>query len=596
MDDVALPDGMGKRRGSNYWYFRMRCPAHLLEQSPRAEAMFSLNTVDYRTALTLLDAARARALQQFQPVPSGIVPSFVKPIRKCNGTFTVLRIEEAASLAILFFNQSLLELDAEPPLAGFQDPSWHSERYAELDHRGAVLARPEAGDDDLVLSCETALLTRMEREAPTDSQPSRLLRQYLRRALMQLDAIEKARLSGDYSSPITDLMFVRTPPVPILRTPSVPVLQTGPRPVAYGITVCDAVERYMNEMARKIRHRKTHDRYADELKHIVSFLGADTLLSSIRRQQCVELRDTFALLPPNFARKLLSGENARDLTARRKPSDPVLAWATHEKYLSAFARFIRWASQEDFLEKNYAEGLRPLGTKPDGSIAKLPFDDEELGRIFARPIYLGCRDDERGFAKVGPNIVRRSRYWAPLIALFSGLRAGEILQLTPEHFRTSPSGTPFIVLTPDMQLKNLNAQREIPVHPMLVKIGLLSWVDRRRGQVASAPLFPEVSKDKYDAESPIFSKRFRSDLKYFDLGERREKLTFHSLRHTFKRALDRADVAEQQKDELCGWARGKKTGRRYGTGLEADGLRSYLERVAYDIDLTALYAHSALLD
>ena len=589
MDDVALPDGLAKRRGSNNWYFRMRCPAHLLERSPRGEAMFSLNTPDYRAALKLLDGARVKALEQFKPVASGIVPSFARLVRKCDGTLAPLKMDEAASLAIIFFHQSLRDLDAEPPYVRMQNPQGFADRYVELEHRNAVLAAPDADDDDLVLSCETSLLLRMEREAPSDSEPSRLLREYLRRALLQLGAIEKARLSGDYTSPITDLMFVGTPPKLVVQLPLHPNEPSG-------ITVREAVERYMSEMAKKVRHRKTQDRYKDELKHIVGFLGAETRLSSVRRQQCVELRDTFALLPPNFARKLHGDESVRDLVDRRKPDDPVLAWATHEKYLSALSRFVSWASQEDYLEKNYAEGLKPLATKPDGSIAKLPFEDEELMRIFARPIYLGCRDDGRGFAKSGTNIVRRSRYWAPLIALFAGLRAGEILQLTPEHFRTSPGGTPFIVLTPDMQLKNLNAQREIPVHPTLIQIGLLSWVDRRRGKSLSDPLFPEVSKDKYDAESPIFSKRFRSDLKHFQLGERRDKLTFHSLRHTFKRALDRADVSEQQKDELCGWARGKKTGRRYGTGLEADGLRAYLERVAYDIDLRHLYGHSALLD
>jgi integrase len=228
-------------------------------------------------------------------------------------------------------------------------------------------------------------------------------------------------------------------------------------------------------------------------------------------------------------------------------------------------------------------------------MAKLPFNSEELKRIVMRPIYTGCRDDQAGFSKPGPNIVRRSRYWAPLISLFGGLRAGEVLQLTPAHFRVSESGTHFMVLTPDMNLKNQNAQREVPVHPVLQRIGLPSWVQRREHNPAVL-LFPEVSRDKYDAESPIFSKRFKSDLKHFELGDRRPKLTFHSFRHTFKAALDDADVTEQNKDELCGWARSKKVGRRYGTGLSADVLRPYLERMNHAVDMAHLFAHANLLD
>ncbi len=152
-----------------------------------------------------------------------------------------------------------------------------------------------------------------------------------------------------------------------------------------------------------------------------------------------------------------------------------------------------------------------------------------------------------------------------------------------------------MVLTPDMKLKNENAQREVPVHPVLQQIGFLSWIERRRAD-PSALLFPEVPRDKYEAESPIFSKRFKSDLKHFELGDRRSKLTFHSFRHTFKAALDEADVTEQHKDELCGWARSKKIGRRYGTGLSADVLRRYLERVTYAVDFAHLFGHSRLAD
>ncbi len=192
-------------------------------------------------------------------------------------------------------------------------------------------------------------------------------------------------------------------------------------------------------------------------------------------------------------------------------------------------------------------------------MAKLPFEDDELRRIFNRPIYTGCKDDQNGFAKPGPNIVRRSRHWAPLIGLFMGLRAGEILQLTPAHFRVSDGGAPFAVLTPDMRLKNDNAQREIPVHPTLIAIGLLAWIERRR-QNPNDKLFPELGLDTYETESPTFSKRFRSDLKYFELGERRDKLTFHSFRHTFKRALDRAAVPEQERTNFVDGRARKKSG------------------------------------
>lgn len=592
---MGKPDGLTKRKGSSNWYYRRRCPKHLRRPGVPAEVWISLETDDYKRALTKHAWAAEDAMRRFAErlaSPSdgeaGINSRTPRLRRPEDPHLPILARDDAASLAVSFFRRALQELDAQPTRTANMDPDDLADWTQELEHREATLRSVRNGEEHPAYAAETQLLKQAGFRSPVDSEPSVLLREYLLRAMLQLIAIERARLRGDYSVGNTDPLFNASQP---------PVWATSVRGAAQitTTTVKEAADRYLAHLLRTHRKQKTQDRYRDEIAHIVAFFGPSTPMDRIRLEQCHEFQGTFALLPPNFARKLVDGITITDLAVRRAPDDPVLSWATHEKYLSALTRFMAWAHKADVVEKNYADGLNPLGKKPDGSVAKFPFEDDELQRIFLRPIYTGCVNDERGFAKPGTNIIRRSRYWAPLISLFAGLRAGEILQLTPDHFRVSPAGSPFIVLTPDMKLKNDNAQREIPVHPMLQQIGLLDWVERRRASLSS-PLFPEVPKDKYEAESPIFSKRFASDLKHLKLGERREKLTFHSFRHCFKRALDRASIAEQQKDELCGWARGKKTGRRYGTGLEADVLKPCLEAVSYQIDLQHLTPHARFED
>lgn len=596
MDDVAKPSGITKRQGSSQWYFRKRCPKHLRRAGVPPEVWITLGTSEYRLALTRLDDARREADRRFidgvaAPVAAGGIVSATKRRRRPEAPhLPLLTAPDALALARSYFRRSLQDLDASPPFDSLDRDKL--ERSAqELDDEEAGLRYPDEYEDEEepTLGVEVGLLTEAGFRSPYASEPSVLLRGYLRRAMLQLVAIERARLRGDYSVGNADPLFTEG-----YALTSAPIANVSPTE-AVSVSVKEAADRYLAELLRATRKEKTQDRYRHEMDHIVSFWGASTSMSEVRRPQCTSLRDTFALLPPNFARRLAGGLSIAEIAARRQPDDRVLAWATHEKYLSAMTRFLSWACKEDIIAKNYAEGLTPLGDKPDGSIAKLPFEDDELRRAFSRPIYTGCVDDRYGFAKPGDQIVRRSRYWAPLIALFSGLRAGEILQLTPDHFRVSPSGHAFIVLTPDMKLKGLNAQREVPVHSTLTGIGLLSWVDRRR-KSPHARLFPEVPPDTYDAESPIFSKRFRSDLKHLELGERRSKLTFHSFRHTFKRALDRAGIGEHEKDELCGWARGKKIGRRYGVGLEADLLKPCVEAVQYELDLRHLLPHARMED
>lgn len=589
MDEVGQVPNL-ERRGAVY-RCRMRCPQHLIRDGMPAEKSISLRTKERSVALERLPAARLELMEFFQgrtraaPATHGIVASVKSLRRPDHPDLPLLSSQQAVTLAKQYFSSAWAALDLTCADDIELSVDQREQRQIELEDRLVRLTEADEDSEDLALPVEIALLREAGLRSPYSSDPSRLLRSYLRRALRQLWKVELDRLRGDYSDRVTDSLFEQNPFVHPARG--------SPQQPKAGVTLGDAADRYCGELVAKVRNEKTQDRYRAEVAHIVAFFGREKAMDEFKRADCTAFRDAFAVLPPNFAKRAPGG--VHEILTARHPGDPVLAHATLAKYLDALARFTRWAHKEDLIDKDYGEGLEPLSAKPDGSMAKLPFETAELRRFFSRPIYTGCVDDEYGFAKEGANIVRRARYWAPLIGLFGGLRSGEIFQLTPDHFRVSETGTPFIVLTKDMVLKNENAEREIPVHPVLQSVGLLAWVDRRRREPNSL-LFPEIRPDKYGSVSSVFGKRFRSDLKHLELGERRAKLTFHSFRHTFKRALDREDIGEQEKDELCGWARAKKIGRRYGVGLEADRLKHPLESVTYNLDLSHLYAHAAMND
>lgn len=601
MSRMGKPTGLVHRDGSPIWYFRKRWPKHLKSAHSPECIWISLETADYATALIRFEDARQEAMRRFREhsAPQGIYSRTVHPSWPYDGSFPYLGSEQAAPLARRFFADVIREMDGEPPSPANCDETSKDAWRCELETMLARLTGPEPDDGiDDVAGALIVILQRAKLRAEHGSQPFQLLRNYVRRAMAQSHEIRLSRLKGDYTDRITDRMFGDTPAIGLAEASAKAPPSAGAAPPE-GVIACSvkkAADDYLAQLLEKPTTNKTKDRYRAELKHIVAYFGADTPVWEINAVACDRFRASFALLPPNFEDKIREGNDIAAIIAARSDSDPTLAWATLDKYLSQLSRFVRWAHMRDYVAKNYAEGLKPLAAKPDGSMAKLPFEDEELRRIFHRPIYTGCRDDRQGFAKVGPNIIRRARYWAPLIGLFAGLRCGEILQLTTEHFRVSPEGNDFIVLTSDMKLKTENAVREIPLHPALKAIGLVDWVNRRRDRGELA-LFPEVpAHSNYEDQSSRFSKWYQSDLRHFDLGERRKKLTFHSYRHTFKRALDRADVREDKKEELCGWVRGKRTSRRYGIGLEADVLKASVDAVRYEVDLSHLHRHADLAD
>lgn len=594
MLEVAKPSGLVKRKGSAVWYYRKRCPRHLRGEGVPPEVWISLETSSYLCAVKKVDDAHAKAMKRFQLQSQEVISlGGNRESDEADEQWALLNSDQAAPLARAFFADAVRELDSQPPDPAHVDDEQRAAWKQELE---AMLARlvgsePEDGIDD-VAGAMLAVLQRSRLRNKEGSEAGTLLRNYLRRAMAQTIKIELARLGGDYSDRIADRLFaVSMSGTDRLATPAMRPLNI------VEATVGQAVKKYQATLDAEETTEKTKDRYRAELKHIVSFFGEQTPVWTLNADECERFRDTFAQLPPNFEDKLRKGQTILEVVAQRGSHDRSLAWATLTKYLSQLSRFLEWAQGRDYILKNYAKGLKPRAMKPDGSMAKLPFEDEELRRIFSRPIYIGCLNDRSGFSRPGPNIIRRARYWAPLIGLFAGLRSGEILQLTTDHVRVSPAGNDFFVLTKDMKLKNENAVREIPIHPELKAIGFLDWVDRRRDRDEIA-LFPEVPAHSHyeDDHSTRFSKWYASDLDNFELGERRAKLTFHSFRHTFKRGLDRADTPEDKKEELCGWARGKKTSRRYGIGLEADVLKPCVDAVRYDLDLSHLYAHAELDD
>ena len=589
MGELGKPSGLTKRR-NGVWYFRKRWPKRYLQDGEsRSDFVRSTNTTDYEEAISLVVGFQSEAERFFQTESSraaqcGIVATSSRVPRPSSTKLAILQPLEAERLVQKFFSEAMRQIDTNPVAASEMSAKAAADYRNELNEERGLLTgshnpRSEVPTGDL----ENRLLQENGYRCEWDSEAGKLLREHLRRAAIQLLDIRRARFDGDFSDRVNDSLFE--------KKALDQAHGLGIEAVSLGKAI-DEFRQRLVAMREQGKHQpKTTDRYMRELEHIEKFFGSNRAMHSIRLRECENFQNVFSRLPTNFKIGLRkTGKDYRELADHAEAKGLVsLQWNTQEKYLAQLQRFMEWASKREYVIRNYAEDLSPDGKKPQGSVAKLPFEHDELQRFFERPLYTGSVDDTFGFHKQGPKIVRRARFWLPLIGLFAGMRSGEILQLTPDHFRVSPTGIDFIILTPDMKLKSENAQREIPVHPFLERIGLIEWVQRTG--IANQSLFPEIHEDKFGNASSIFSKRFRKDLEKLDLGDRRKKLSFHSFRHTFKRALDRANVPEHDMEELCGWSREGKTSRRYGVGLEADRLKEQIRKVQYDIGIEHLVEH-----
>lgn len=559
VEDVAKLRGL-HLRGKTY-YSRVVVPAALVQHFGRKEIWKSLGTSKRSTAeaLHLWEASHWAA-------------AFAEAEQRTNTNSTpaeALSDEEVATLARKFFARSKAVLDLRSTSPAELDYLEREHVRNDLHQQLSILSNWKSPDAHLMVG--QAAIEPLAGSSGESRINDPRLADLVRRALAQLVAIELARLDGDYRDRVDDAFFA------------------GPHPIEgerrlQSVTLRECIDRFNREcLDLKSVTEKTAKKQKSLLDHVALFFGPRVRIADIARADCNRFRDALAKLPPNFGKT--RGRRSLDQLALANRTGRTLSWETQNNYLRMLEELFRWAVRERLIGDNVAEAVAPLSKRSPAEDQRQPFSADELKIIFTAPLYTGCQDDERRFAAEGPNIIRRSRYWLPLIALYSGLRMGEILQLTPDHIRKSPADIPYLLLTRDMKLKTASAEREVPVHRELIRLGFIEWVEARGG-ADERPLFEEVPESKHGYRSDIYTKRFATFLRSVDLpADRRAKLCFHSFRHTFKDALNETGAPEEVKDEICGWARSKRTGRRYGSGLSADILKPYVDSVAFDLSI-----------
>ncbi|MEP9374420.1 site-specific integrase [Mesorhizobium sp. KR1-2] len=579
MDDMARFPGLRPRGRGGIFYFRVRVPKDLVERIGRKDIWVSLGTNDF-------SVAKERYLEQSLNMEREFAEQRRRRDVLVGGDRSGSTDREAEAVLAEVARALARKLVAEARTLNEFDKT----RYEYDEEQAGHIASQIDGDlvdlrafnENGQLRVSQAVRRLLNKQPVTGpSSPSDpALRQYVRRALIVIAEEERARFAGDFSRRIIDADFqdIGADDLSVRFTPEA------------SLTVRAASEIFWrHKFEIRPLSAKTERKYRAALDQVVAYLGVDRYIGTVRRSDCMQFRDVVARLPSNFTKRAGKGRSLEEAAALADERGlPKMAFETQVTYLNMMLRFLKWAHNEEHIQDIRLGDIEPLATKgrPEGK--RRSFTDHQLTAIFHAPIYTGCMDDEYRFARPGPHIVRRSRYWVPLIALFTGMRLGEILQLTTEHIRKSEAGTNFIVLTPDMRLKTPESEREIPIHSALVSFGFLNFVDEKRAN-GKIELFDDVPLASDGTRSTLFSKRFASFLRSVGIKDLSSRTCFHVFRHTMKDALDRGQVPEEQSDAICGWTRGKKTGRRYGTGKEADTLAPWIEMLSLPrVDLSHL--------
>ena len=180
--------------------------------------------------------------------------------------------------------------------------------------------------------------------------------------------------------------------------------------------------------------------------------------------------------------------------------------------LSPVRAILQWGVQNRLLPSNPADGVS-LDARTKASDRKRGFTDEEA-KVILRAA-LKANDD-----------VRR---WVPWIGAYTGARISEICQLRSEDI-AEVEGIWCIKFLPEAgSLKTAGSERIVPVHPALMKGGLLEFSRK----IKSGPLFKELSPDKFGNRGGNGTKMIGRFVR--DLGLKDPRLSpSHSWRHRIK--------------------------------------------------------------
>jgi integrase len=245
-----------------------------------------------------------------------------------------------------------------------------------------------------------------------------------------------------------------------------------------------------------------------------------------------------------------------------------------ERYRYGLNKFIRWA-----IDKRHYLGEAPqFVCEDENNTSALPrdaFDDDELIELISQALFTGCAGAHRIWVK-GKYFLQNHLYWAYLILIFSGMRPGEVGQLRCADI-VSDGETYFFDLRPfnarkgrvaikDLRnLKTNAAGRVVPIHPLLIELGLLDRI-RELESIDEKRLFPEWEMFTRGDGTVRWSQPITKSWQYIKkhvLKILRKDLTLYSLRHMAADWLDNAGIAQRTRDRILGHSSGVPG--RYGS-------------------------------
>jgi hypothetical protein len=343
----------------------------------------------------------------------------------------------------------------------------------------------------------------------------------------------------------------------------------------------------------------------------------DIALHRLTRSHIEAFRDGLRRLPANQGHNTKEVESLERIRqgAQAKAKWPSLS--SVEKKLSHVAPFITYASRKDWIGLEVLSEMKLATESATAALIKadkqtpqkkgaVALSDFELKTMFQQPAFLDG-------AMLAP-----WRYWIPLVCLYQGARMSEASGLYTDDIKLI-AGVHCLSFIPDdpeeddevdgdiedkgrgrkitaksgeeyRRVKNKASRRVVPIHPKLVELGFLDYVNSiRQYSARPAHLWYGLKWDEKTMFGRKPSRYMRGLIESAGFYVARRKVP-HSLRSNFHQQLDKTLLNADLQKRLLGHSTGAMKDDKYnesdlGPAFPFAEVLPYLTRVDFGLEL-----------
>lgn len=436
------------------------------------------------------------------------------------------------------------------------------------------------------------------------SEEATLKREFVKRSIEAFGICLK-RLDGDYGNEYDRKMLVKpSRRIPVDPAQDIPVdteevIQVEERNSAIG----NLIESFVQEKISSNQWRPNTQ--TDNKAHLNAFcewFGENKPVNQITRDDILNFREQVLKCLPLRRRTnpALKSLNLREVIALENVKR--IGEKTINGYLITISSFMEWCILNEYIARNPAVSLSlDITTSPRDERAE--YSDAEIERA----IFLLA-----SMPKAGKNGAKNiDHMWIILLAAYDAMRENEICQLMIDDI-ICHKGIPCVVARKEPELgqhtKTSNSTRMIPIHPDIIKLGFLDFVNERRARRDNQTNLPanEVERIRnqqifqsmtYNVTQKLFTKNFKNFFKDFKIeiiaGKKYKSdfemkydqtKTFHSFRHSCISKMNNRCKIPYVIKYLDGHSMSGETDRRY-TKPDMAVISAELSQLNYGFDL-----------